>query len=120
MDHALDVARSLGIRVIIPFVDQWTWHGGIQQYSKFRGWEGDDCDLIKAFFTDMQIRDDFKRMIRLLLERENSINGIKYKDDPTILAWEVSDKATGIIYGGGVDRGSAHGYVMPVVIAKDW
>ena len=90
VDTALDVAQSLGIRVIIPFVDQWTWHGGIQQYAKFRGYTGDGCELVDTFFENEQVRQDFKSVIYMVLNRVNTINGTRYKDDPTILAWEVS------------------------------
>jgi hypothetical protein len=37
LDHALDISRQLGLRLIVPFVDQWEWIGGIKQYAKFRG-----------------------------------------------------------------------------------
>jgi len=100
VDTALDVARSLGIRVIIPFVDQWTWHGGIEQYSKFRGYTGDSCALVDDFFESDQIRTDFKSMIHKLINRVNTINGIRYKDDPTILAWEVRDAILSIYESG--------------------
>ena len=54
LDKVIEVARRKGIRVIIPFVDQAKWWGGIGEYAAFRGKSADE------FWTDPQIIDDFK------------------------------------------------------------
>lgn len=51
LDHALDIARQLGLRLIIPFVDQWRWVGGITSYARFRGFEE---NLEEAFWQEPQ------------------------------------------------------------------
>jgi len=86
LDMVLDVARAKGIRVIIPLVDNWSWWGGVNEYAAFRGKPGSD------FWSDPQLRDDFKRVVRFVLERVNTRNEVPYKDDPTILAWETGNE----------------------------
>ena len=86
LDTVLAVAREKGIRVIIPFVDNWHWWGGVPQYAAFRG------KPAEAFWTDRQLIDDFQQTIHHLLTRVNRRTGIAYKDDPTILAWETGNE----------------------------
>jgi hypothetical protein len=86
LDMVLDIARSKGIRVIIPLVDNWSWWGGVTEYAAFRGKNRE------AFWSDPQLIDDFKQTVRFVLGRVNSRNQIRYTDDPTILAWETGNE----------------------------
>src|SRR3954447_4637913 len=86
LDKVIDVARRKGIRVIIPFVDQARWWGGIGEYAAFRGKSAED------FWSDRQIIDDFKATIRYLLTRKNSYTGVEYRDDPSIFGWETGNE----------------------------
>ena len=36
LDKVLEVANKTGVRIIIPFVDNWVWWGGIKEYAAFR------------------------------------------------------------------------------------
>lgn len=86
LDHAVALAHQYGVRLIIPFVDQYSWWGGITEYASFRGKTAD------AFWTDTQIKQDFKDTITHLLNRVNTVNGLAYKEDPAILAWETGNE----------------------------
>ena len=86
LDMVLDVARSKGVYVIVPLVDNWAWWGGVAEYSAFRGRPRD------AFWSDPSLIEDFKLTIRFVLERVNTRNGLTYREDPTILAWETGNE----------------------------
>ena len=86
LDLLVKTARDKGIRVFIPFVDQWHWMGGRAQYAGFRGKEPDE------FWTDEQVISDFEKTIRFLLNRRNTLTGVLYKDDPTIFGWETGNE----------------------------
>ncbi len=86
MDLVLAKANQIGVRLIIPFVDNWRWMGGIGEYAAFRGEEPG------AFWTDPQIRADFKATIEYFLNRRNTQTGVTYKDDKAILAWELGNE----------------------------
>jgi hypothetical protein len=86
LDTLLAVAREKKIRVVIPFVDNWHWWGGVAEYAAFRGKAG------RLFWKDPQLIADFKETIRFVVERVNTVNGIAYKDDPTVLAWETGNE----------------------------
>ncbi len=86
LDTALALAREYNIRVILPLVNNWEWMGGRPNYTEFRAKPQD------AFWTDKQIITDFKKTIKFVLERTNTVTGIKYKDDKTIVAWETGNE----------------------------
>lgn len=86
LDRVLAWANQIGVRVIIPFVDNWSWMGGIAEYAGFRNQPG------QAFWTDPQIKADFKKTVEFLITRTNTITGIQYKDDKAILAWETGNE----------------------------
>lgn len=37
-------------------------------------------------------RDAFKNYVKAILTRRNSITGVLYKDDPTIMAWDLANE----------------------------
>ncbi|MBN1997516.1 hypothetical protein JW935_08195 [candidate division KSB1 bacterium] len=86
LDKVLQLANETGVRLIIPFVDNWKWWGGIAEYAAFKG------KSRNAFWTDPKIREDFKKTIKYVLERKNVYTGIQYKDDKAILAWETGNE----------------------------
>ncbi|UHA60211.1 carbohydrate binding domain-containing protein [Metabacillus litoralis] len=87
MDKLLQLANEYEIRVIIPFIDNWDWPpGGITDFAHFRGKERLD------FYSDPQLIEDFKLVMEKVLNRVNSYTGVKYKDDPAILAWETGNE----------------------------
>lgn len=88
LDLVVALAGEYKIRLIQPLVNNWPWMGGRPQYAAFRGKDKD------AFCTDPQIRADFKATITYVLNRRNTITGIAYKDDPTIMAWETGNEMT--------------------------
>jgi hypothetical protein len=48
-------------------------------------------DLESHFWEDPTVREDFKGVVRQVLSRVNTVNGLAYKDDATVLAWEVRE-----------------------------
>lgn len=44
------------------------------------------------FYTDAAIRNWYKTYVAFLLQRVNTFSGIAYRDDPTILAWELANE----------------------------
>jgi mannan endo-1,4-beta-mannosidase len=87
LDYVIAQASARGIRLIIPFTNNWNNFGGMDQYVR---WAGDDEHA--DFYTDPVINGWYKNWISTLLNRTNSISGVKYKNDPTIMAWELANE----------------------------
>jgi hypothetical protein len=86
LDLVLARANALGIRIVIPFVDNWKWWGGKGEYAGFRGKEPKD------FWTDPEIIGDFKRTVEYVITRKNTVTGTLYRDDKAILARETRNE----------------------------
>ena len=87
LDYAIYKAGKLGLKMVIPFVNNWREFGGMDQYVSWRGGQYHD-----QFYTDATIRSWFKAWISHLLNRVNSYTGVRYRDDATIMAWELANE----------------------------
>jgi mannan endo-1,4-beta-mannosidase len=86
LDMVLAVANRKGIRVIIPFIDNWKWWGGIGAAAAFRDKKPQD------FWTDPELFEDYKKVVNFVINRTNSVTGVKYRDDKAVFAWETGNE----------------------------
>lgn len=87
LDYVIASAGDAGLKLVIPFVNNWREFGGMDQYVRWRGGSYHD-----EFYTDPVIKGWYKNWIRTLLTRVNTVNGLRYKDDPTIMTWELANE----------------------------
>ena len=87
LDAVVAAAQKDGIKLVMPLVNNWTAFGGIDQYVRWAGGQYHD-----DFFTNETIKGWYKDWVSHLLDRTNTVTGVKYKDDPTILAWELGNE----------------------------
>jgi mannan endo-1,4-beta-mannosidase len=86
LDKVMQVANEVGIRVIIPLVDNWWWWGGPAEYAAFRG------DTKEEFWTDSLLISDFKKTVEFIVNRSNTYTGELYKEDKALLGWETGNE----------------------------
>lgn len=90
LDQVIAEARRHGIRLLLCLANNLEAYGGKTQYVKWARDEGIGLSPSNdSFFFDASIRRHFKAYIKVILTRKNHLNGIRYKDDPTIFAWEL-------------------------------
>jgi hypothetical protein len=89
MDLALKLANEQHIRLIIPLINNWPWQGGREEFATWRG------KPKNSFWTDPQIIADYEDMVRYVLTRTNSLTGVRYCDDKSILCWETGNELRG-------------------------
>lgn len=85
LDYFIDECRKHGVRPILSLVDNWQQAGGVPQFVSFSERDAGHS----AFFMDQHLKDMYKDHVNTILNRVNTINGRAYKDDPTILSWEL-------------------------------
>lgn len=86
LDAVIAAAHRHRVRLIIPFVDQWSWWGGTAELVAFRGKKPEEV------WTDPQVIEDFKNIITFVVNRVNTVTGTRYRDDKAILAWETGNE----------------------------
>jgi mannan endo-1,4-beta-mannosidase len=92
VDYALAAARRRGLRIIPTIVGDDARAGGSGcVYLRWRGAGFPDCSLINMpqFWTDERVMADVERHIAGVLNHVNVYTGLAYKNDPTILGWDL-------------------------------
>jgi len=86
LDQVIAAAHRHHVRLILPFIDQWSWWGGTAELAGFRG------KKIEDFWTDPQLIEDYKAIVAFVINRTNTVTGVRYRDDKAILAWETGNE----------------------------
>lgn len=96
LDYAVWKAGQLGLRLVLPLVNNWPDYGGMQQYVQwFLGLPDDsygDAVNHDLFFTDPAIRRCYKAYAKHVITRRNRYTGLRYCDDPTIMTFELANE----------------------------
>jgi mannan endo-1,4-beta-mannosidase len=87
LDYVVAKAGSLGLKLVIPFTNDWADFGGMDQYVRWVGGSYHD-----DFYTNAAAKQLYRDWISHLLNHVNSITGVAYKDDPTIMTWELANE----------------------------
>ncbi|KAJ1688853.1 hypothetical protein LUZ63_013008 [Rhynchospora breviuscula] len=89
LDFVLSEARKHRIRLILSLCNNWNDYGGRSQYIKWGQESGLDLTSDDDFFSDTTLKSYYKGFVEAVLTRTNMITNIEYKNDATILAWEI-------------------------------
>jgi mannan endo-1,4-beta-mannosidase len=88
IDFLIAEAGKRHLRLIIAFLDFWDYTGGAQQ---MRAWYG-STDKSTFFFADPRTKRDYKTWVAHVIRRVNPLTGLAYRNDPTIMAWELMNE----------------------------
>ena len=94
LDQAIAEAKARNIRLIVYLTNNFTAYGGKRRYVQWRLGAGSNPteEQLGMFYTDATIKQWFKDYLTKLLTRRNTVTGALYKDEPTILAWELGNE----------------------------
>lgn len=89
LDLAVATAGKYEIRLILVFSNYWEFTGGVQEWVDKGLGSGKSLNL---FYTDSTLKGYFKDWMQHIITRRNTVSGIKYTEDPTIMAWELMNE----------------------------
>ena len=86
-DSLFALANKYGVRVIFDLTaDSGDYLGGIGTYAAHRNKKRAE------FWTDPQLKEDYRATVRHVLNRTNTLTGIAYRDDRAVLAWQFGNE----------------------------
>lgn len=88
MDYIIYKANQNDIRLIIPLIDNWNNFGGMDKYVEW----SPTASSHDEFYTDAYCKQWYKNYVNYFLNRVNSITGVAYENDPTIMVWELANE----------------------------
>ncbi|AFV00489.2 cellulase family glycosylhydrolase [Simiduia agarivorans] len=96
LDRLVYLADLHGLRLIIPFVDHWSWWGGKRELALMAG-EPDMDDKVTGPIYDInsQTYALYQDLIRQVIGRTNTLTGRKYSEEKAIMAWETGNELRG-------------------------
>ncbi|MEM8899259.1 MAG: cellulase family glycosylhydrolase [Bacteroidota bacterium] len=110
LDFLLDEMGKREMVAVVCLGNFWSWSGGMAQYVSWsqgslipypppaQGGSWATYQLYSSkFYTDGRALGWFEDYIRFLLSRTNTVNGLTYVEDPTIMAWELANEPRGIL-----------------------
>ena len=86
-DYVIASAAEHGIRVVPSLVDNWDHEGGMLQYAD---WAGERNRT--TFYTDEDAKQLYRDHVETILTRENYYTGVEWREDPTIMMWELANE----------------------------
>ncbi|KXN89954.1 putative mannan endo-1,4-beta-mannosidase A [Leucoagaricus sp. SymC.cos] len=82
LDNVVETAGKYGIKLILTFTNNWVGYGGMELYINWIAGAGNTHDV---FYTDKRIIASYQRYVQTIVNR--------YKDSPSIFAWELMNEA---------------------------
>jgi mannan endo-1,4-beta-mannosidase len=109
LDFLLDEMGKRNMTAVIVLNNFWPWSGGMGQYLHWNGADSipyppphpnGDWDryqqFIANFYTVPSAVAQNKTSIQKIIERTNSVNQKKYKEDPVIMSWQLCNEPRGM------------------------
>uniref|UniRef100_A0A830CWX9 mannan endo-1,4-beta-mannosidase n=1 Tax=Phtheirospermum japonicum TaxID=374723 RepID=A0A830CWX9_9LAMI len=90
LDFVVSEAAKHNVRLILSLSNNYQDFGGRAQYVNWaRNVGAQTSSSDDDFYTNQVVMGFYKNHVQRVLTRINTISGVAYKDDPTIMAWEL-------------------------------
>ena len=103
LDILLDEMGKRNMKAVLYLSNNWEWSGGFLQYVNWNGLLPDSImkrklnwneyrDYVSNFYSCNACKEAYNKQLDIILNRTNSVSNKKYKDDPSIMAWELANE----------------------------
>lgn len=102
LDYFLAEMAKRNMKAVLFLNNFWEWSGGFFQYltwvnngklykySEYDWWGL--MGLLQSYYANNETNKIFKDYIFMIINRTNKFTNTKYKDDPTIMSWELANE----------------------------
>jgi mannan endo-1,4-beta-mannosidase len=117
LDHALAEMGKRGLTAVIYLTNFWEWSGGMMTYLYWTNggryinmndpahpWP-QFADMSSEFYGHSAAVRMFDEYVRAVVGRRNSVTGVRYRDDPAIMSWQLANEPRP---GGSPEAGHKH------------
>lgn len=104
LDFFLNELRKRNMDAVLYLTNNWEWSGGMAKYLEWNGYGTvpnpnlgpyswpEFMAYTAQFHSCEPCKKDFLNHVKYMLNRKNTVNGIPYTHDKTIMAWEVANE----------------------------
>ena len=103
LDILMDEMTRRDMKAVLFFSNNWEWSGGWLQYLNWNGLIDDETakralnwdelrDYTSKFYSCEPCIEQYHNQVKRVVTRKNTINGKKYKNDATLMSWEVANE----------------------------
>ena len=102
LDVLLAEMAAREMKAVVFLNNYWEWSGGMSTYN---GWFGDGPVVDPAdgdweafmkysarFYKNEAAQERYRGYIRMLTGRVNTVTGVRYAEDPTIMSWQLANE----------------------------
>ncbi|UII19264.1 glycoside hydrolase 5 family protein [Fulvivirga ligni] len=108
LDFLLEEMRKRDMKAVVTLNDFWIWSGGMAQYIAWADQESmvysppvENTDWhnyqqhTSSFFNHKKANKLYRKFLKTIIDRTNTVSKVKYKDDPTIMSWQLGNEPRG-------------------------
>lgn len=104
LDFLLNEMSKRNMYAVVYLNNYWVWSGGMSQYMSWiekvpvpnpfleqYDW-GQFMNFSASFYTNEKANESYRNYIKMLVNRKNTYSGVIYKNDPTIMSWQLANE----------------------------
>jgi mannan endo-1,4-beta-mannosidase len=104
LDFLLAEMGKRGMLAVVVLNNYWEWSGGMAQYVSWLdrepfpnpvfpeySWQ-QFMEFSARFYAHEKANEAYRRFVAMLVGRTNRFTGVRYRDDPTIMAWQLANE----------------------------
>jgi hypothetical protein len=102
LDQVVKKVKDKGMKIIATLTNWGDAGGGLCRYMYWTGHVAAPCDFdpgntsqIQTALTATDVKAAIKSYYSMILNRVNTVTGVAYKNEPTIMAWEIANEPRG-------------------------
>lgn len=103
LDHAMAELGKRGMTAVLYMTNNWEWSGGMMTLLYYETGKYLDMndpahpwpafpDAGSEFYANKKAVGRFFSYVRTLVTRTNSVTGVKYAEDPALMAWQLCNE----------------------------